>query len=107
MQRRPNRVVLLSLIWACACVTHAAQSKPAASIAHGSSAAQDKTQTASAEASDSNWREMTWSEYYDDVMRNASRRNAHVIWINPPQVRTVPRTKPATTAPAPSPDVKR
>lgn len=89
MRWRPKRVVLLSLLWACACVTTATQSKEAVSTAHGGSAAQDTTARAPTEASASVWREMTWAEYYSSVVRNARRRHAIVIWINPPEVRPV------------------
>ena len=98
MQRGPTRVVLLTLLGVCACATPAGQSKKAASIAHGGSAAQDTTPTESAEKTVPVWREMTWPEYYDSVMRNARKRGATVVWINPPEVRKVdraeqPRTK--------------
>jgi hypothetical protein len=54
------------------------------------------------------WREMTWSEYYTSVMQNAERRGGIVIWINPPQVRTVDRIgHPTTQAPASSVSVGR
>jgi hypothetical protein len=89
MDRRRNSVVLLNLLLACGCVTPAAQSKNAVSTAHGHSAAQDTTPTASADATHPEWREMTWSEYYSSVMQNARRRGATVIWVNPPDVHTV------------------
>jgi hypothetical protein len=108
MHRRRDRVVLVSLLWECACVTSAAHSKQAASTAHGGSAAQDTTPTPPAEATAAPWREMTWSEYYASVMRNAERRGAMVIWINPPEVRTVDRIGHSTTkAPASSVSVGR
>jgi hypothetical protein len=65
-------------------------------------------ETAAPDAGASMWREMTWSEYYDSVMKNAKRRGASVIWINPPEVRTVERTKqPTPTSPAASRRVER
>jgi hypothetical protein len=57
------------------------------SIAHG-----DTTPTA-----DSGWREMTWTEYYTSVMRDAKRRRAIVIWINSPEVHPVEKTTPASS----------
>jgi hypothetical protein len=51
---------------------------------------------------------MTWSEYYTSVMQNAERRGGIVIWINPPQVRTVDRIgHPTTQAPPSSVSVGR
>ena len=81
MDRSPHRVVLMSLFWVCACATPSAQSK----------AAQDTTPAQAAEPTHSQWREMTWPEYYDSVMRNAMKRGATVVWINPPEVRKVER----------------
>jgi hypothetical protein len=33
------------------------------------------------------YREMTWPEYYTDVMDRAWRNGATVVWVSPPQVR--------------------
>lgn len=30
-------------------------------------------------------REMTWAEYYTEVMERVRRRGGMVIWVNPPQ----------------------
>ena len=32
-------------------------------------------------------REMTWAEYYTDVVQHAERNRAMIIWVNPPDVR--------------------
>ena len=72
----------MSMFWVCACATPAVASK----------AAQDTTPTQSAKPATSRWREMTWPEYYDSVMRNAWKRGATVVWINPPEVRKVEQT---------------
>jgi hypothetical protein len=39
------------------------------------------------QSAESTWREMTWAEYYSDVMERASRRGVTVVWVNPPPVR--------------------
>jgi hypothetical protein len=39
------------------------------------------------------YREMTWAEYYTDVMERASKRGVTVVWVNPPPVR--PPDRPA------------
>lgn len=103
-----DRVVLVSLLWACACVTPAAQSKKAVAVGPSASAAQDTTRAASNEAVTSPWREMTWAEYYSSVMRNVTRRGGTVIWINPPEVREVEATTaaPAASAKHPAPKPK-
>jgi hypothetical protein len=46
----------------------------------------------------SRWREMTWNEYYADVVERARKRGIMLIWIQPP--RPVART---TDQPAPKP----
>jgi hypothetical protein len=39
----------------------------------------------------SRYREMTWAEYYSDVMEKAWKRGATVVWISPPNVRKAKR----------------
>ena len=34
-------------------------------------------------------REASWAEYYSDVMRRAKKHGGVVIWIAPPQVKTI------------------
>ncbi len=33
----------------------------------------------------SRWREMTWNEYYNDVVERARKRGIALIWIVPPK----------------------
>jgi hypothetical protein len=47
------------------------------------------------------YREMTWAEYYTDVMERASKRGVTVVWVNPPPVR--PADRPAAEKSEPIP----
>ncbi|HKU38988.1 MAG TPA: hypothetical protein VJR89_12595 [Polyangiales bacterium] len=90
---RTVRIVRLSVLCVCACATSGIQSNKQVTSAPRNDAATTTPE----------WREMTWSEYHDSVMRNARKRGAMVIWVNGPELRTVPRNEPPTTAtPAPS-----
>jgi hypothetical protein len=42
------------------------------------------------------WREMTWNEYYAEVVERARRRGIMVVWISPPR----PVTRADRRAPA-------
>jgi hypothetical protein len=49
-------------------------------------------------SSKSAWREMTWDEYYAQVMRDARRHGAMIIWVNMPELRRVSRSELQPTA---------
>ena len=97
MHRSPHRIVRLSVLCACACATSGAQSTKDLTITPRNDATQDATATASTEATAPVWREMTWSEYHESVMRNARKRVAIVIWVNGPELRSAPRSKQPST----------
>ena len=44
------------------------------------------TSPATANTDSSEWREMTWAEYYAHVREQAWRKNMAVYWVNPPSV---------------------
>jgi len=52
---------------------------------------------------ESRWREMTWAEYYSDVMERARKRGVMVVWINPPPVAPADATAAETIGGKPAP----
>jgi hypothetical protein len=52
------------------------------------------------------WREMTWAEYYNQVLERAHQRGAMVLWVNPPDLKAPAPAQPpkaASRSPAPHP----
>ena len=69
------RTFVVAAFTASACATQAAPPQHAGTCVSG--------------APDRRFREMTWHEYYSQVSERAWRSGATVIWVNPPNVRTM------------------